>query len=115
MWKWETRKVPLTLDASKVQVECLAAEVVKLVEEKYIQDPELISKLLLHATSKSNRTLVHLSAMLGFNELLGNVISHGADLNQPDTLLYIMPHTKDMVNLRSCWWTVAQAWTSWIG
>ena len=87
-----TRKSQLTLDVSNVKVECLAVEVVKLVEEKHAQNPEPVSKSLLRASSKSHRTLLHLSAMLGFDELLGNVVSHAVDLDQLDASGYTALH-----------------------
>ena len=92
--KWTARETPLTLDPSTINVEYLATEVVILAEEKEedAQDPEFVSKSLLRPSSKSNRTLLHLSAVLGFDELLGSVISHEVDLNQPDTSGYTPLH-----------------------
>lgn len=89
--KRATRRVSLTLDASKVNVEGLAINIVKLLEEKHPQDPNSVARTLLRPT-KSHRSLLHLSAMLGFHELLGSIVSHGVDLNQLDSSGYTALH-----------------------
>ena len=100
--KWAARKTPLTLDASLVKIEGLAMEIVKLVEEKHAQERETISKSLLRASPKSHRTLLHLGAMFGFNELINNVIPYGADLNQPDASGYTALHYASLYGHGEC-------------
>lgn len=79
------------VDYSTSDLQCIVIDLIKLLDQEYAEDPTLVTEMLSHA-SDSQRTLLHLSALFGFHELIGELISHRVDVNQRDKGGYTALH-----------------------
>ena len=75
--------VESAVEYSTIDLEWIIIELVHLLDRDFPSGSTLVKEVLSLAC-ESKRTLLHLSAALGFHELLGEIIQHEVDLNQPD-------------------------------
>ena len=66
-----------------VEIEQIIIKLINLLDREFSPGSVLV-KEMLSFTCGSKRSLLHLSAMLGFHKLLRKTMDHGADLNQRD-------------------------------
>ena len=85
-------KVVSTVQTSTADLQGVIIELIQLLDLNDPGDPEHNAADLLTFTSESRRTLFHLGAALGLQELLNELISQGADVNQRDIRGYTALH-----------------------
>jgi len=71
------------VEYSTIDLEWIIIELIHLLDRDFPSGSTLVKEVLSLAC-ESKRTVLHLSAALGFHELLGEIIQHEVDLNQPD-------------------------------
>ena len=81
-----------SVQTSTVDLQGVIIELIQLLYLKDPGDPEHNTADLLTLTSESRRTLLHLGAALGLQELLNELISQGVNVNQRDIRGYTALH-----------------------